>query len=291
MMKYLEKFIKYFTDILLVIVIIAVFFAAYSLVQLTVMGKNYVNYFGYTIFEVESASMSPSINIDDIILVKLDAEAKKGDVITYIQGNDFITHRIVEVLDDKLVTKGDFNNSEDKIVSKDMVLGKVVKVVPKLGVWREIVLSPKVIALVFSTLILFSLGCAYTGKKKGTILEQQKELEEKEKQNELRKNLEEKNKKESELRKNLEEENKKLKEELEKENEKKRLREQFESEKKRMQDEYESEKKRLKEELEFEIKKLKEEKEKNNRKEIDEEIELLETEIELLEDFSEDEIL
>ena len=277
MMKYLEKFIKYFTDILLVVVIIAVFFAAYSLVQLTVMGKNYVNYFGYTIFEVESASMSPSINIDDIILVKLDAEAKKGDVITYIQGNDFITHRIVEVLDDKLVTKGDFNNSEDKIVSKDMVLGKVVKVLPKLGVWREIVLSPKVIALVFSTLILFSLGCAYTGKKKGTILEQQKELEEKEKQNELRKNLEE--------------ENKKLKEELEKENEKKRLREQFESEKKRMQDEYESEKKRLKEELEFEIRKLKEEKEKSNRKEIDEEIELLEAEIELLEAFSEDEIL
>lgn len=291
MMKYLEKFIKYFTDVLLVIVIIAVFFAGYSLIQLTILDKNYVNYFGYTIFEVESGSMAPSINIDDMILVKLDCEVKKGDVITYIQGKDFITHRVVEVLDDKLVTKGDFNNSEDKIVSKDMVLGKIVRIFPKLGVWREIILSPKVIALIFATLILFSLGCAYTGKKRSTMIENKKEKEEKEKQNELRKNLEEENKKQSELRKNLEAENRKLKEELEKENEKKRLREQFEDEKKRMKDEYENEKKRLKEELEFEIRKLKEEKEKSNRKNIDEEIELLEAEIELLEAEVEDEIL
>lgn len=284
MMKYLEKFVKYFTDVLLVVVIIAVFFAVYSLVQLTVFDKDYVNYFGYTVFEVESGSMSPAINIDDMILVKLDADIKKNDIITYIQGQDFITHRVVEVLDDKLITKGDFNNSEDKIVAKEMVLGKIVKVFPKFGVWRDIILSPKVIALIFATLILFSFGCAYTDKKGSMSLEKKKEAEEKEKQNQIRKNLEEENKKEIALRKNLEAENKKLKEELEKENEKKRLREQFENEKKKMKDEYESEKKRLKEEHEFEIRKLKDEKERNNRVRIDEDIELLD-------DYIEDEIL
>lgn len=217
-MKYLEKFIKYFTDILLVIVIVAIIIALYSLMQLAIFNKNYVNYFGYTIFEVESGSMSPTINVDDMIVVKLGKDIKKGNIITYMQDDDFITHRVIEVLDDRLVTKGDYNNSEDKIIDKDVVLGKVVKVIPKFGVWREILLSPKIIILIFTTLILFSFGCAYTGKKKNLKLEEEKNEEE--------------IKKQSEIRKNLEEENRKLKEELEKENEKKRLREQFEDEKK-----------------------------------------------------------
>jgi len=278
-MKYLEKFIKYFTDILLVIVIMAVLVAGYSLVQLAIFDKDYVNYFGYTIFEVESGSMSPTINIDDMILVKVNTEVAKGDIITYKQDDDFITHRVVKVLDDKLITKGDYNNSEDKVVSKDMVLGKIVKVFPKFGVWREILLSPKVIILVFITLILFSFGCAYTGKKKNSKLEQEQEEKEK-KQSEIRKNLEEENKKQSEIRKNLEAENKKLKEELEKENEKKRLREEFENEKKKLKDAHEVEKRKLKDELESEKRKLKEEKEKHKKKQKEEEIELLEFEVE-----------
>ena len=250
-MKYLEKFIKYFTDILLVIVIIAVIIAAYSLIQLAIFNKDYVNYFGYTIFEVESGSMSPTINVDDMILVKVNADIKKDDIVTYKQDDDFITHRVIKVLDDKLITKGDYNNSEDKIIAKDMVIGKIIKVFPKFGVWREILLSPKVIALVFMTLILFSFGCAYTGKKKNK--EQEKiEKEKEEKQSEIRKSLEEENKKQSEIRKNLEAENKKLKEELEKENEKKRLREEFENEKKKLKDAHEKEKRKLKDELESE---------------------------------------
>ena len=82
-MKNIEKITKYFTNVLLGIVIIAIFFALYSFIQLVILEKDYANYFGYTLFEVQSGSMSPTINVDDMLLVKLTTDIKKGDIITY----------------------------------------------------------------------------------------------------------------------------------------------------------------------------------------------------------------
>ena len=76
-MKNIEKITKYFTNVLLGIVIIAIFFALYSFIQLVILEKDYVNYFGYTLFEVQSGSMSPTINVDDMLLVKLTTDIKK----------------------------------------------------------------------------------------------------------------------------------------------------------------------------------------------------------------------
>ena len=116
-MKNIEKITKYFTNVLLGIVIIAIFFALYSFIQLVILEKDYVNYFGYTLFEVQSGSMSPTINVDDMLLVKLTTDIKKGDIITYKNEENFITHRVIEANGDKIITKGDSNNSEDKIIN------------------------------------------------------------------------------------------------------------------------------------------------------------------------------
>lgn len=52
---------------------------------------------------------------------------KYGDIITYIDENEnFITHRIVDENEKKLITKGDNNNQEDSEISKDRILGKVI---------------------------------------------------------------------------------------------------------------------------------------------------------------------
>ena len=157
---------KYFTNVLLGIVIIAIFFALYSFIQLVILEKDYVNYFGYTLFEVQSGSMSPTINVDDMLLVKLTTDIKKGDIITYKNEENFITHRVIEANGDKIITKGDSNNSEDKIINKDAVLGKIVKIFPKFGKWKKILLSPGVLIALFSTLTIFSLGLSYNDKKK-----------------------------------------------------------------------------------------------------------------------------
>ena len=165
-MKNIEKITKYFTNVLLGIVIIAIFFALYSFIQLVILEKDYVNYFGYTLFEVQSGSMSPTINVDDMLLVKLTTDIKKGDIITYKNEENFITHRVIEANGDKIITKGDSNNSEDKIINKDAVLGKIVKIFPKFGKWKKILLSPGVLIALFSTLTIFSLGLSYNDKKK-----------------------------------------------------------------------------------------------------------------------------
>ena len=166
MKQKLEKIAKYVTDILLFFVGLAIVIALYSLIELTVLHKNYVNYFGYTAFVVESGSMEPSIHTKDMIIVKIGDNYKVNDVITYYHEGSFITHRIIKKGKNNLLTKGDSNDSEDKLVSKDKVIGKVVKILPKYGLWKEVALSPIVLIVIFATLIVLSLGFSYNGKKR-----------------------------------------------------------------------------------------------------------------------------
>ena len=51
---------------------------------------------------------------------------KKRDIITYKSDNAFITHRIIKMDGDSIIAKGDNNNTQDKPITKDAVLGKVV---------------------------------------------------------------------------------------------------------------------------------------------------------------------
>ena len=76
-MKIMKKIAEWITNILLIIVVIAIFFALYGFIQLKIMNKTYINYFGYTFFEVVSGSMSPTINTHDLIIVKIDNEVKE----------------------------------------------------------------------------------------------------------------------------------------------------------------------------------------------------------------------
>ena len=62
---------------------------------------------------------------------------KIGDVVTYKQDNDFITHRIIEVYKDTYITKGDANKAKDKPIDKSQIIGKVTKVLPKFGIIKK----------------------------------------------------------------------------------------------------------------------------------------------------------
>ena len=49
-----------------------------------------------------------------------------GDIITYIDDNHFVTHRIVSKNNKSIITKGDNNNAVDSEVKQSRILGKVV---------------------------------------------------------------------------------------------------------------------------------------------------------------------
>lgn len=165
MKKKIEIIAKYILNILTGIVIVSIFFALYGLFQISILNKSYANYFGYGLFEVESGSMEPTIKVKDMVIVKKTDKIAKNDIITYELDKSFITHRVVKVEKNKVITKGDSNNHEDKTIPRKSVVGKVVKICPKFGIWKKILLSPIVLIAMAITMLLFSVGFSFEDKK------------------------------------------------------------------------------------------------------------------------------
>ena len=163
-MKKLQKIMGKIVNVMMIVVVIAILFCLYSVFSIKILHRQYVNIFGYSIFEVVTGSMKDSINVGDAVLVKIDDEFAVGDVITYKSGDDYITHRVVSEKDGYIITKGDANNVNDSPIDKDLVLGKVIKIIPELGIWKKVLLTPKVIVLVLLTLFIFSILFSYNGK-------------------------------------------------------------------------------------------------------------------------------
>lgn len=89
----------------------------------------------YRFFLVQSGSMEPSIMVGDLILVKKQSSYSQNEVITFQNQNQRITtHRINEIKNGSIITKGDANRVEDNdLINQEQILGKVVLVLPKLG--------------------------------------------------------------------------------------------------------------------------------------------------------------
>lgn len=89
--------------------------------------------FGYSTAIVISGSMSPAIEVDDMVIIHREDAYSRGDIITYKDGKSLVTHRIHEITQDGYITKGDANNTTDGTISPDSVVGRVVTVIPKVG--------------------------------------------------------------------------------------------------------------------------------------------------------------
>lgn len=122
-MKRLKNVLKYFASFFLVLL---VSLCVYTFVITDILKKDYVNVFGYTYFVVATGSMSGTIEVDDIIFVKLTKDVKENDVITFKSSDgDIITHRLIGTKEDKYITKGDVNNVTDELITKNQIIGKV----------------------------------------------------------------------------------------------------------------------------------------------------------------------
>lgn len=141
-MKKILKSIAYTFLVLLVSLCV------YTFLMTDILKKDYANVFGYTYFVVSTGSMSGTIEVNDIIFVKIDDDVKINDVITYKNENgDIITHRLVQIVGDKLIAQGDVNNIQDDPITREQVIGKV-----------NLIVSPSFILKCVATfLILFIL--------------------------------------------------------------------------------------------------------------------------------------
>ena len=126
----------------------------YSIIQRKITSEKYTNLFGYTLLEVVTGSMSGTIEIGDGVIVKLTSDIKEEDIIVYKKEESLITHRLIEMEEDGLITKGDANNVQDEPITKDVVIGKVIFVIPNIHFWKKAI----IVILIVLICILYNLG-------------------------------------------------------------------------------------------------------------------------------------
>lgn len=155
--KIVNNIVKILTNIVYVLLVIIVIVLIYNIIQVGVLNKPYMNIFGYSFFQVKTGSMSGTLEIGDIIVVKLTNEISENDIITYEKEQILITHRIIEKQEDNLITKGDANNTEDEPIKAKDVIGKVVYVLGNIEIWKQVLKTPEVYTLIIITMLLMTV--------------------------------------------------------------------------------------------------------------------------------------
>lgn len=156
-----KKNIEIIQKILGIILIIMI----YNMI-LTFISSDNLNHgiglFGYKACIITSSSMEPSIYYGDVVVIKecKEKELQTGDVITFKQNQEVVTHRILKIEENQqngektYITKGDNNNTEDtEKITYAKIEGKCVLTIPHLG---KIILAldNKIIVLIIILIIL-----------------------------------------------------------------------------------------------------------------------------------------
>ncbi len=176
-----------------VLLSLLVILCVYTFVMTDILKKDYVNVLGYSYFVVGSGSMSGSIEVNDIVFVKLTKDVKPNDIVTYKSVDDIIvTHRLISIDKDKYILKGDANNVSDDPILKDQIIGKVNLVISPMFILKCIA----VFLILFIFLALINFDAVFNKfiakdkkdeKKKETPKEEKKEVKVEKKVEEVKK--------------------------------------------------------------------------------------------------------
>jgi len=147
--------------------------AIYGKIQMIIFKQNYATFFGYTMFQVASASMEPALSINDVILVKTGDQFEVDDIISFIADDTIITHRVLSINGDSIVVKGDANNTIDSPIDRSAVIGRVTKVYKELKIWQDIFTDSKTLLFLFLTLLAFDFAFSYKKKENKKIKEKE----------------------------------------------------------------------------------------------------------------------
>ena len=167
-MSAVKKIISALLDIVTLLIFIIFIFAIYSFAQINFLHKKYVNIFGYTFLQVGSGSMEDEIKTNDIIIDKLLKREDKldiGDIISFEEEKSIITHRIISMSGDTIITKGDANNTQDDPISREQVIGKVIKIIPNISIWVSVFKTRTVYIMMTITFVLFMITISIDTKE------------------------------------------------------------------------------------------------------------------------------
>lgn len=173
--KIIKKVIEIFAIILI-----------YNIILIAVSSENNMSLFnilGYKSYVIKTTSMEPTINVNDVVLTKEveQQDLKVGDVITFQQKREVITHRITKIEENEgkfeYTTKGDNNNIEDIFkISYENIEGKHVLTIPYLGKIVQI-LDNKLVFLIILLIILIFMFIQVQNQEKKDSRREKKKIE------------------------------------------------------------------------------------------------------------------
>ena len=164
-MNHLKKITRIVVNVFTCLLLFVLVLVVYGKLVITFGENKYPNYFGYTFFEVASGSMEPALHINDVVLVKITNDSlNTGDIIAFNSENAVITHRILFMDGDIITVKGDNNNVVDKPITRNQIIGKVIKIFPEMGIWKKVLTDPKILFAIFITMLLFDFALSYSDK-------------------------------------------------------------------------------------------------------------------------------
>lgn len=137
-----EKLQAFLRTALVIAVSLVIGFNLYSWNARSLTGNVLPMPFGYGAAVVLSGSMEPAISVDDLIVVKAADGYEAGDVVVYQTGYLLVVHRIVEIDEDSVITRGDANNVNDEPVEPTRIKGKVIARIPHVGTAVRLLKTP-----------------------------------------------------------------------------------------------------------------------------------------------------
>jgi len=144
---------------IIVLLLVLIGCNCYLLVVRSFTANKHPTIFGNLLAVVYSGSMSGTLEVDDIVVIRPRNSYGTGDIICFKEGDSLVTHRIVEETQEGYITKGDANNAVDVgTVAFGSIVGAVVFVIPKAGAVQQFIMSlPGLLGLMAAVLIIFFL--------------------------------------------------------------------------------------------------------------------------------------
>lgn len=145
----LKELIKNILIISLVFILLKVSYSKF-------IEKEYpIKLFGFAFLVVTTGSMEPEINAGELIIIKEVDRYEMGDIVTFVDKDDFlVTHRIVCLNEKNMITKGDNNNVLDEETNLNNIKGKVISHSEILGFFVLYLLKPLVFMYMITLVIL-----------------------------------------------------------------------------------------------------------------------------------------
>lgn len=144
-----KKALKIIKKVIVSILIIIVVYAVIG--NLAALNNTLYNVVHFRNYVVLTGSMEPSISPGDYVtILKVNKDKlKEGDVITYTRENAAVTHKIVSIDGDTVITQGTANNIADDPITKEDIIGKCVFKIPKVGYIMKFMSSLSGLILIF----------------------------------------------------------------------------------------------------------------------------------------------